>query len=52
VAASLKEFELRQPIVVDEAIVILAGHTRLEAARQLGPANAPAHIPRLTSGVV
>ena len=37
VAASMKEFGWRQPIVVDEAMVILAGHTRLEAARQLGP---------------
>ena len=36
VAASLKEFGWRQPIVVDEDMVILAGHTRLEAARQLG----------------
>ena len=36
VAASLKEFGWRQPIVVDEEMVILAGHTRLEAARQLG----------------
>ena len=38
VAASLKEFGWRQPIVVDEGMVILAGHTRLEAARQLGTA--------------
>ena len=35
VAASLKEFGWRQPIVVDEEMVILAGHTRLEAARRL-----------------
>jgi ParB-like chromosome segregation protein Spo0J len=44
VAASLKEFGWRQPIVVDEEMVILAGHTRLEAARQLGLASAPVHI--------
>ena len=46
VAASLKEFGWRQPIVVDEGMVILAGHTRLEAARQLGLATAPVHIAR------
>ena len=46
VAASLKEFGWRQPIVVDEEMVILAGHTRLEAARQLGFASAPVHIAR------
>ena len=45
-AASLKEFGWRQPIVVDEEMVILAGHTRLEAARQLGLATAPVHIAR------
>ena len=46
VAASLREFGWRQPIVVDEEMVILAGHTRLEAARQLGLASAPVHIAR------
>ena len=45
-AASLKEFGWRQPIVVDEEMVILAGHTRLEAARQLGLGTAPVHIAR------
>jgi DNA modification methylase len=46
VAASLKEFGWHQPIVVDEAMVILAGHTRLEAARQLGLKTVPVHIAR------
>jgi len=46
VAASLKEFGWRQPIVVDEEMVILAGHTRLEAARQLGLSTAPVHVAR------
>jgi ParB-like chromosome segregation protein Spo0J len=46
VAASLKEFGWRQPIVVDEDMVILAGHTRLEAARQLGLTSAPVHVAR------
>ena len=45
-AASLKEFGWRQPVVVDEEMVILAGHTRLEAARRLGWTEAPVHIAR------
>ena len=44
VAASIAEFGWRQPIVVDEQKVILAGHTRLLAARQLGLKTAPVHI--------
>jgi DNA modification methylase len=44
VAASIAEFGWRQPIVVDEQMVVLAGHTRLEAARQLGLETAPVHI--------
>jgi len=44
VAASIQEFGWRQPIVVDEAMVVLAGHTRLEAARKLGLQSAPVHV--------
>ena len=44
VAASIQEFGWRQPIVVDEAMVVLAGHTRLEAARKLGFKTAPVHV--------
>lgn len=44
VAASIAEFGWRQPIVVDEGMVVLAGHTRLEAARQLGLEAAPVHV--------
>jgi ParB-like chromosome segregation protein Spo0J len=44
VAASIQEFGWRQPIVVDEAMVVLAGHTRLEAARKLGLKTAPVQI--------
>ena len=32
VAASIAEFGWRQPIVVDAAMVIIAGHTRRKAA--------------------
>ena len=44
VAASIAEFGWRQPIVIDEAMVVLAGHTRLAAAQQLGLETAPVHI--------
>ena len=44
VAASLKEFGFRQPIVVDEEGVILAGHTRLLAAQRLGLEQVPVHV--------
>jgi len=44
VAASIAEFGWRQPIVVDEQMVVLAGHTRLLAARQLKLKTAPVHI--------
>jgi len=44
VAASLKEFGFRQPIVVDTNGVILAGHTRWKAARKLGLAKVPVHV--------
>ena len=36
VAASIREFGFRQPIVVDEQGVIIVGHTRYKAALQLG----------------
>lgn len=44
VAASLKEYGFRQPIVVDEAGVIIAGHTRLLAAQSLGLPTVPVHV--------
>ena len=44
VAASIQEFGWRQPIVVDEDRIVLAGHTRLEAARKLGFKTAPVHV--------
>jgi ParB-like chromosome segregation protein Spo0J len=36
VAASIKEFGWRVPIVVDKNSVIVCGHTRLLAAKKLG----------------
>ena len=44
VAASLKEFGFRQPIVVDKDGVIVCGHTRYKAALQLGLAKIPVHV--------
>ena len=44
VAASLKEFGFRQPIVVDGDGVIVCGHTRFKAAQQLGLAKVPVHV--------
>jgi ParB-like chromosome segregation protein Spo0J len=44
VASSIREFGWRQPIVVDEAGVILVGHTRRDAAESLGMKSAPVHI--------
>ena len=41
VAGSLKEFGWQQPIVVDKEMVIIAGHTRLFAAKQLGMTEVP-----------
>src|SRR4051794_24702288 len=43
VAASIKEFGWRQPIVVDKHMVVIAGHSRLLAARQLGLESVPIH---------
>jgi DNA modification methylase len=44
VAASLREFGWRQPIVVDRDHIIICGHTRLLAARQLGLKEVPVHV--------
>jgi DNA modification methylase len=44
VAASIREFGFRQPIVVDEAGVIICGHTRFKAAEHLGLAKVPVHV--------
>ena len=41
VANSIKEFGFRSPIVVDKDMVIINGHTRLLAAKQLGLSEVP-----------
>src|SRR5438132_4614692 len=44
VAASLKAFGFRQPIVVDEQGVIIVGDTRYKAALKLGLEMVPVHV--------
>ena len=44
VAASLREFGFRQPIVVDEDGVIICGHTRYKAAQRLELDTVPVHV--------
>lgn len=41
VAASIKEFGFKVPIVVDSDGVIVTGHTRLKAAKKLGMESVP-----------
>jgi DNA modification methylase len=44
VAASIKEFGFRQPIVADEDGVIIVGHTRYFAALKLEMTTVPVHV--------
>jgi DNA modification methylase len=44
VARSIREYGFRQPIVVDEAKVIIVGHTRWKAAKALGLSEVPVHV--------
>ena len=44
VAASIREFGFRQPIVVDADGVIICGHTRYKAAIKLGLETVPVHV--------
>jgi hypothetical protein len=41
VAASIKEFGFKQPVVIDAENVIVAGHTRVKAAKKLGISTIP-----------
>jgi DNA modification methylase len=44
VAASIKAFGFRQPVVTDEIYVIIVGHTRYKAALKLGLKKIPVHV--------
>ena len=46
VVKSIQEFGFRQPIVVDDAGVIIIGHTRFKAATKLGLSEVPVHVAR------
>lgn len=41
VAASIKEFGFKVPIVIDKENVVVTGHTRLKAAKKLGLKSVP-----------
>ena len=44
VSRSIAKYGFRQPIVVDGENVVIAGHTRLEAAKRLGLETVPVHV--------
>ncbi|HSG70288.1 MAG TPA: ParB/RepB/Spo0J family partition protein, partial [Planctomycetaceae bacterium] len=44
VARSIQEFGFRVPLVLDPDFVIICGHTRWKAAKQLGLKKVPVHI--------
>ena len=44
VAASISEFGFKVPVVVDRDNIIIAGHTRVKAAKSLGLENVPCII--------
>ncbi|VTS04912.1 DNA modification methylase [Tuwongella immobilis] len=44
VAASIRDYGFRQPIVVDAEGVIICGHTRYKAAQKLGLERVPVHV--------
>jgi DNA modification methylase len=46
VARSIAQFGFRQPIVVDDKGVVIVGHVRLAAARQLALTEVPVHVAR------
>ncbi|QEG30352.1 DNA adenine methyltransferase YhdJ [Gemmata obscuriglobus] len=46
VAASIRAFGFRQPLVVDEGDVLIVGHTRYKAALKLGLIEVPVHVAR------
>ena len=48
VAKSITEYGFNSPIIVDEEYVVIAGHTRLKAAQQLGLEEVPVVVVRLS----
>ena len=44
VAASIKEFGFKVPVVLDAQNIIVCGHTRVKAAQKLGMASVPCVI--------
>ena len=48
VATSLMQFGFRQPIVIDAAGIIIVGHTRWLAAKQLDLKQVPVHVADLS----
>ena len=48
VAESIRRYGFRQPLVVDAEGVVIVGHTRLQAAKQLGLQTVPVHVADLT----
>ena len=52
VMKSLTEFGWRQPIVVDKDLVVIVGHTRLAAAKQMKLKQVPVHVADLTEAQV
>ena len=42
VAASIREFGFKVPVIIDKNNILVAGHTRLKAAKKLGLAKVPA----------
>ena len=49
VAESIRRYGFRQPIVVDTEGMVIVGHVRLLAAKQLGLETAPVHVADLTA---
>jgi len=44
VATSIKEYGYQQPIVVDKDMVVIVGHTRLQALKKLGVTEVPVYV--------
>lgn len=44
VAESIRRYGWQQPIVTDQNHVVVVGHTRLQAAQQLGLTEVPVHV--------